>query len=188
MQDLLWLGHCGSYFPHGTNEKEPIGRVVIPNDTTVPAHQHFDHQLGGSELVDEYANHTRVVSRVRGNFCTAGHAVNQLSALRFLYELGINKMDGATDNMLRGMCEGTSGRKLRTCLTVQPPLFMYHRVAGPSNRMSDIQDKEVGYIQQPFTRNIRWATRVNLAKLVEGETDYIDLFEDGADRAELGFY
>ena len=177
--DLLWLGHCGSKFPPSNTGAMPISRAIIPNDHTVPEPQHIKMQFGTDELVEEYPPHTRVVSRAHENTCILAYGISQQGARRLLHELGLNKLDGNTDIMLRSICDGTNDRIMRTCLTVQPQIFQHHRPRGPKSRFSDITDHGSEYNQQTYTRNVRWSTRLNLPKLIEGDTDYIDLFEDG---------
>ncbi|ORY15689.1 hypothetical protein BCR34DRAFT_671977 [Clohesyomyces aquaticus] len=167
--------------------KTPLGRAVIPNDETVPEPQHLNMQFGNDELKKEYPAHTRVVSRARENVCTLGYAISLPGARRVLYELGVNKLTGPTDLALRSVCDGSHDRKSRTCLTVQPQLFQHHRPVGAMSTFSDISDHGEDYNHQAFTRNVRWSTRVNLPKLVDGETNYVDLFKDGEERIDFGF-
>ena len=86
--DLLWLGHCGTRFPRGTDENVPLGRIAIA-DTTVPEPRHLDMELGNDELSSEYPPHTRVVSRARVNTCSLAYGVSQPGARRLLYELAV---------------------------------------------------------------------------------------------------
>jgi hypothetical protein len=88
--------------------------------------------------------------------------------------------------MLRSVCDGVDGRPIRTCLTVQPQLFQHHRPVGAKSTFSDISDHGSEYNDRAFTKNIRWSTRVNFPKLVDGDVDYIDLFKDG-DESNIGF-
>ena len=186
--DILWLGHCGSRFPRASDQNVPLGRAVIYNDETVPEPQHIEMQFGDSELVQSYPAHTRVVSRAWMNTCTVGYAISLPGARRLLYELSVNKMNGPTDLMLRSVCHGSDGRPVHTCLTVQPQLFQHHRPVGAKSSFSDISDHGADYNEKAFTRNVRWSTHVNFRKLVDGSTDYIDLFKDG-EKADpnLGF-
>ncbi|KAK8253120.1 hypothetical protein HDK77DRAFT_170714 [Phyllosticta capitalensis] len=185
--DLFWLGHCGTRFPRSSDINAPLGRAVIKDDETVPEKQHIKMQFGNDELIQEYPAHTRVVSRARMNTCTLGYGISLPGARRLLYELGVRKMTGTTDMMFRSLCDGVDERKIRTCLTVQPQLFQHHRPVGAKSSFSDISDHGDDYNDQAFSRNIRWSTRLNLAKLVDGETDYIDLFKDGEGSTDLGF-
>ncbi|KAF2088231.1 glycosyltransferase family 25 protein [Saccharata proteae CBS 121410] len=185
--DMFWLGHCGSRFPRADDQNAPLGRAVLLNDETVPEQQHIDMQFGNTELETQYPAHTRVVSRARMNTCTLGYGLSLPGARRWLWELGLRKMTGTTDMMFRSMCDGVDDRSIRTCLTVQPQLFQHHRPVGPKSSFSDISDHGTAYNEQPFTRNVRWSTRVNFPKLVYGETDYIDLFRDGEPAKNLGF-
>ena len=179
--DLFWLGHCGSRFPRASDRNVPLGRAVIYDDETVPELQHVMMQFGDSELVQNYPAHTRVVSRAWMNTCTIGYAISLPGARRLLYELSVNKMTGATDMMFRSVCHGSEGRPMRTCLTVQPQLFQHHRPVGNKSSFSDISDHGTDYNEQAFTRNVRWSTRVNFRKLVDGSKDYIDQFKDGGE-------
>lgn len=176
--DLLWLGHCGCRFPLASDGNAPLGRVVITNDTTVPEQQHLNMELGTNDLLNQYPPHTRVVSRARVNSCSLAYAVSQPGARRILYELAVHKLSNANDIMLRFVCDGVDGRRLATCLTVQPQLFQHHRPRGPRAGFSDINDSDDGYNEKATTANIRWSVRSNFPKLVEGETDYYDSYPD----------
>lgn len=80
--------------------------------------------------------------------------------------------------MFRSICDGVDGRSLATCLTVQPQLFQHHRPVGPRSKFSDINDFGDGYNARAETTNIRWSTRRNFPKLINGETEYTDLYDD----------
>lgn len=178
--DLFWLGHCGCRFPRASDQNVPLGRAVIKNDETVPEKQHVAMQFGDTELVDTYPQHTRAVSRAWQNTCTVGYAISQLGARRLLYELSLNKMTGTTDMMFRSICHGSEDRAVRACLTVQPQLFQHHRPVGHKSDVSDISDHSAeGYNERAFTRNVRWSTKINIANLVNGSTEFIDQFRDG---------
>lgn len=184
--DMLWLGHCGTRFPRASDINAPLGRVLILNDTTVPEPQHLAMRFGNAELVNEYPPHTRVVSRARMNTCTLGYGLSLPGARRLLYELGIHKMTGTTDMMFRSVCDGVDGRPIRTCLTVQPQLFQHHRPVGVRSTFSDISVHGPELNERAYTKNIRWSTRLNFPRLVDGRTDYIDLFKDG-ETSDIGF-
>lgn len=169
--DLLWVGHCGSRFPRASDKNVPLGRAAIYDDETVPEPQHVTMQFGDSELVDTYPAHTRVVSRAWENTCTVGYGISLPGARRLLYELSVNKMTGPTDMMLRAVCDGSERRPVQTCLSVQPQLFQHHRPVGQTSSFSDISDHGDDYNEKAFTRNVRWSTRLNLRKLVDGLTD-----------------
>ncbi|KAK0291926.1 hypothetical protein LTR91_003629 [Friedmanniomyces endolithicus] len=185
--DIFWLGHCGARFPSASDKNTPIGRAVILNDVTVPEKQHIDEQYGDKQLIQQYPDHTRVVTRAHDNVCTLAYAISLPGARRVLYELGMHKMNGAYDIMLKEMCDGRNGRRIRTCLSVQPMLFQHHRPIAAKSSFSDIGKRGGGYSATAFTRNIRWSTRVNFPSLIEGEMDYTDLFRDGEPRPDLHF-
>ncbi|WPH04459.1 Hypothetical protein R9X50_00735000 [Acrodontium crateriforme] len=185
--DLLWLGHCGANLPRATDETTPLGRVIISNDETVPQPHHLNMQFGNRDLLDEYANHTRVVTRTRANTCILAYALSQTGARRMLHELGVSKMSYNADIMMRDMCDGLDGRKMQTCLTVHPQLFQHHRARGPKAAFSDIANHKGEYNDQAFTRNIRWSTRLNFQQLLDGTKDYVDLFRDNQKGPDIGF-
>jgi hypothetical protein len=176
--DILWLGHCGSRFPHASDINAPLGRIVLPNDPTVPEPQHLDMEFGGKELIQQCPAHTRVVSRARMNTCSLAYGISQPGARRILYELGVHKMSGPNDIMLRYVCDGVDGRQLGTCLTVQPQLFQHHRPVGLKAAFSDISDHGGGVNDRATTANIRWSVRLNFEKLVSGAKDWVDSYPD----------
>lgn len=120
------------------------------------------------------------------NTCTLGYGLSLPGARRLLYELGIHKMTGTTDMMFRSVCDGVDGRPIRTCLTVQPQLFQHHRPVGVRSTFSDISVHGPELNERAYTKNIRWSTRLNFPRLVDGRTDYIDLFKDG-ETSDIGF-
>ena len=176
--DVLWMGHCGCRFPQSSDINAPLARIVLPNDTTVPSKAHLDMEFGNNELLTQYPAHTRVVSRARVNTCSLAYAVSQSGARRLLYELAVHEMSDPMDLMLRYVCDGVRGRQMGTCFTVQPQLFQHHRPVGPRARFSDISDHGDGYNDRAVTTNIRWSSRLNLPRLVEGRIDYIDSYDD----------
>jgi hypothetical protein len=176
--DLLWLGHCGCLFPRASDEIVSLGRAIIPNDETVPEPHQLNMQFGDGALVTQYPAHTRIVSRASVNTCSLGYGISLPGARRILYELALHKMTGPTDMMHRSVCEGSEGRPLRICLTVQPQLFQHHRPVGPRSSFSEISDQGDEYNKRAHTLNVRWSIRLNFPKLVDGQTDYIDLYRD----------
>lgn len=184
--DMLWLGHCGTYFPGAANINRPLGRVVLLDDQTVPEPQHVGFLFGNETLLRDYPPHTRVVSRANRNICTFGYALSLPGARRLLYELGVRRIDEPTDIEMRSFCDGDQ-RPVASCLTVQPELFQHHRPKGRSASFSDIGFHGEGVNEKAFTRNIRWSTRLNMEKLMSGETDYIDLFRDGEPFVDYGW-
>ncbi|KAF2142941.1 glycosyltransferase family 25 protein [Aplosporella prunicola CBS 121167] len=184
--DLFWLGHCGCRFPRPSDRNAPLGRAIIAHDETVPEPEHVDIQFGSEELVRKYPAHTRVVSRARMNSCALGYGISLPGARRLLYEFDVHEVNTA-DMVLRSMCDGGDGRPSRACLTVQPELFQLHRPVGSRSRWGDVLGHGSGYSEQTVTRNIRWSTRANLRKLVDGETDYIEQFKDKEQTSKLGY-
>ena len=177
--DLLWLGHCGARFSRATDRNVPLGRAVIYDDETVPEPQHIKMQFGDTELVEDYPPYTRVVSSAWENVCTLGYGLSLLGARRLLYELSVHKMTAPTDISFRSVCGGLDERPVRSCLTVQPQIFQHHRPIGSKASFSDISTHDTEHNERAFTRNVRWSTRLNFPKLIDGLTDYIDLLKDG---------
>lgn len=176
--DVLWIGHCGSHFPLRSDQGKALGRAVLHDDETVPEKQHVNMQLGSNELIKQYPPHTRVTHMSSRTMCTLAYAVSQPGARAILWELGVSDLHGSYDNSLREICDGKQGRRARTCYSVQPQLFNHHRPKGNRGSFSDISGMG-GYNEQPYTRNVRWSTRLNFPRLVSGRTDWIDLFMDG---------
>jgi hypothetical protein len=185
--DILWLGHCAMRAPNtltpenaSKSAQVPKGLVVHSHDPTVPQTQHLHNFFGDSSysLVATYPNHTRIIHHFMGGWCSLAYAVTQTGARKLLYELGVTRISDTFDNMLREVCQGTDGRGKLMCLTVQPPLFEHYRAEGSTGKMSDITDHGDEVIERGYTENIRLSTRVNLAKLINGETDYVDQWED----------
>lgn len=171
--DLFWIGHCGCRFPQNSDQNVPLGRAVIMDDETVPGHKNLDMEFGDHQLLDQYPERTRVVSRARVNTCTLGYGISQQGARRMLFELGYRKISGPTDMMFRSVCDGVDGRDLAICLTVQPQLFNHHRPVGFKKSDISKDEESTPYNSVAYSTNIKWATRVNFQKLVNGETDYI---------------
>lgn len=176
--DLLWPGHCGSRFPRASDGNIPLARVVMENDGTVPEPRHLNMEYGDDELLNAYPAHTRVVSRARANSCSLAYAVSQHGARRMLYELGINRSTSPGDVTLRLTCDGEGGAVPAICLTVQPQLFQHHRPRGSRAAFSDVDDYGEGFNAVAATANVRWSTRLNLGRLVSGDTSVVDQFPD----------
>jgi hypothetical protein len=178
--DVLWLGHCGTRFPENEKDKTtPRGRAILFGDETVPETQHLALQYAPDDLITKYPNHTRVIHHTAENVCSLAYAVTQKAARQILYQFGVKEMTGPFDIELRQYCDGLDGRKLRSCYTAQPTYFQHHRAVGSKSAYSDInQESNDDYNDHPYTYNIRWSTKINLEKLVEGETDFIDGWPD----------
>jgi hypothetical protein len=181
--DMLWLGHCGTRFPDKERDRNlPRGRVLLA-DETVPASQHVSLQFGTDELVTRYANHTRAVHHTAEGVCSLAYAVTQRAARQILYDLGLKKLRGPFDIMLREYCDGLQGRKVRNCYTAQPQYFQHHRPIGYKSKNSDINgvgDGDDEFNPNAHTFNIRWSTRMNMQRLVDGDTDFEDQWPDDA--------
>ena len=171
--DVLWLGHCGMELP------EAGGVVVHEHDVTVPEQRYLQSwDVNEVTPLQAYPSHTRVVMRQRAGVCSLAYAVSQSGARQILYSLGLRRLDKAFDLMLRDWCEGTNGYESHVCLGVLPQLFDHYRRAGPPNIDSDISPPNQAYRDQPFTLNIRWSVRMNMNKILRGDTTYDDQYPD----------
>ncbi|KAI1277497.1 hypothetical protein F5Y07DRAFT_363145 [Xylaria sp. FL0933] len=176
--DVLWLGHCGMHFPFKDGKLIPKGRVV-QTDQTVPQQQHLWTVSDFNDLKDQYPNHTRVTHHTQEGICSLAYAINQRSARKLLYEVGLKRVNTAFDIMLRWFCEGAGNpnRGYHNCLTTQPSLFQIHLPAGPKKSNSDIADHGQGD-QEKKTEIIRWSVRMNTEALLDGRTDFVDQYPD----------
>lgn len=176
--DLLWLGHCGADLPEDGGHI-PIGRAVY-HDETVPPIEKLKIRRRFREQLQEFGNETRIVSHTNDNLCSIAYAISQKGARKFLYEMGIKRLDAAADLMIAWLCDGVHGRPMHKCLTVNPQLFNQHRAAGPMNKASNIQSYK-GTIKHASTENIMYGTKVNFEPLLKGSTDHTDYIEWGHD-------
>lgn len=166
-----------------------MGRAIVLHDETVPEPQHIEMQFADHQLQQDYPPHTRLVARAHKNTCSIGYALSQQGARRFLYTLGLVHIWGPTDMSIDAFCDGSPefGVPPHICLTPRPQIFQHHRPVGKKATFSDISTHGDEINKQAFTRNIRWSTRLNIEKLLTGETDYVDLFQDGAPAHDYGW-
>jgi len=87
---------------------------------------------------------------------------------------------------MRQLCDGADGRVPMTCLSVQPALIGQYRPVGDRSSFSDISGVWHGNNKLAHTLNVRWGTRQNFAKLITGDTDYVDIYKDGAEKVDTG--
>lgn len=172
--DLLWLGHCGMELSASTEAK-----VVHKNDQTVPEKNHL-RSFDSNQVtpLQSYPHHTRITTHAHEGTCSLAYAVSQKGAQKLLNNIGLQKLDGPFDNMIKGWCDGLNFPKVQRCFGVIPQLFDHHRSAGPLNKDSDISDPREGVREESITLNIRWSVRKNIEKLLEGQTDYNDQYPD----------
>lgn len=172
--DVLWLGHCGSCIA------TPARTVVFDNDHTVPEiDKIFSFDNEERTFLQRFPQHTRVVTKVYDTTCSLAYAVSQKGARALLFELGLSKLNGPFDTMLREFCQGKSAHVQHRCVTVLPQLFEHHRRAVLPASDSDISFLPGEVRDKASTQNIRWSVRLNMEKLLRGETDYDDQWPDG---------
>ena len=171
--DVLWLGHCGMDISSSQS------MVIHENDHTVPEVQHL--KIWDEEAVSplkDYPPHTRLVVTQKEGVCSLAYAVSQAGARKLLFRIGLERLEFPFDIMLRQFCEGTNGEEEHVCLSVLPQLFDHHRRVGPETADSDINTGTDEYRRKAYTYNIRQSVRMNLAKLLKGDTDYFDQWPD----------
>ncbi|KAJ9611582.1 hypothetical protein H2200_004766 [Cladophialophora chaetospira] len=173
--DVLWFGHCGMQI------SDQSSTVIHEDDETVPEVRYL-HSWDKNEVspLADYRPHTRVIGEQHEGVCSLAYAVSQAGARGLLNSLGLKRMDNAFDLMLREWCEGIHEDRTHRCIGVLPQLFDHYRPKGPSEIDSDISTPNGGYRSQPFTENIRWSVRLNMDKLLRGETDYNDQWPDSS--------
>jgi hypothetical protein len=180
--DLLWPGHCGTRFPEKDRDPQlPRARAVLVNDITVPETQHIAVGWGNDLIKLQYPNHTRIVHHTAENVCSLVYAVTQRAARQILWKLSLDQLSGPIDISLRNYCDGQDKGRVRNCYTLQPPYFDHHRPIGSTSKYSDINEHDETpqeYNAKAHTYNIRWSMRMNLEKLVEGETNFADQYPD----------
>ncbi|ETI22958.1 hypothetical protein G647_04753 [Cladophialophora carrionii CBS 160.54] len=171
--DLLWLGHCGMQIQGGSNV------VVIEDEDTVPEAQ-FVRTWDSTERspLEEYPAHSRIVFHTDDCVCSIGYAVTQSGARQLLNSLGLHRLNAPVDIMLREWCGGREGDDPHVCVGTLPTVFASHRPAGSTAGDSDMGTPADGFRDRGFTQNIRWSVRMNMDKIVRGETDYEDQFPD----------
>jgi hypothetical protein len=171
--DLLWLGHCGMQIQQGSNV------VVIENEDTVPEAQ-FVHTWNSEERspLEDYPAHSRIVFRTDDCVCSIAYAVTQRAARQLLNSLGLHRLNNPVDIMLREWCLGVEGDDPHVCVGTLPTAFASHRPAGSTAGDSDMGTPAEGFRDRGFTQNIRWSVRMNMDKILRGDTDYEDQFPD----------
>ncbi|MCJ1419416.1 hypothetical protein MMC32_005771 [Xylographa parallela] len=160
--DILWLGYChGPWSPAPGGQ--PKDQVIQFADATVPTR----YGLG------TYPPQTRVWKHASDPICSLGYAVSQRGARNLLYEAGLVSFDKPFDILLLDFCQRYN------CLLTQPQLFNHWRKPGKISCDSDISPAGDGpEPQQDWTPTIRQSARLNMKKLLEGDTNYDDQLPD----------
>lgn len=162
--DVLWPGHCGGHPVVGDNRQ-----YVIPNDPTVPPKEH-QHPL--ADALVNMPEGTRVVHRAGEPICTFAYAISYEGAQKVIAEVAMVGTPVSFDNDLAFMCRD---RVLDVrCYMAEPSLFVHHRPAGNVAKDSDLVANDGAAVREKgSTENIAISARLNLRKLMVGETDYV---------------
>ncbi|MCJ1369198.1 hypothetical protein MMC20_000407 [Loxospora ochrophaea] len=169
--DLLWVGLCHDGIPKKDGEDKRV--FVIEGDETSVVHKKL--HMNNPEILENYPEHSRIVHMVGGPICTFGYALSRTGAQKVLYALSVKELKGIFDNALSWWCTGhTQDSK---CISAQPTYFYQHRFAGGKGKSSDIHPNDPPK-QKGETWNIRYSARLNMEKLMLGQTDYEDSYPD----------
>ncbi|KAI9842556.1 MAG: hypothetical protein M1837_007069 [Sclerophora amabilis] len=168
--DMLWLGHCSA----SVNSADPR-KYVIPHDKTVAPPKNRVN-FGAIPDMSAWPNNTRIVFEAEAGVCLYGYALSLRGAQKFLYYLSLHPFNTAVDLGIREMCQDRS-RDFR-CVAVFPQLVDSHKAAGPQSRDSDIGKPPDENREKGFTYNIKYSTRLNWNKLMNGQSDYDAQFDD----------
>ncbi|EME82136.1 glycosyltransferase family 25 protein [Pseudocercospora fijiensis CIRAD86] len=137
--DLLYLGHCGDFFP--SQRWKGIPHLTFPDSTLpVPENLHPYTQKFLSSI--DIPAQNRLVHQTTFPLCTFGYAVTRASAKRLVHELANREPDGgclAYDIRIHEICRDNPDFK---CLTVNPELM--HHVDAESEIGNVDQGREHG--------------------------------------------
>lgn len=184
--DVLWIGHCGEPFPEllDENKRKPEDhpgiqymkrKYAIVNDMTVPPPERT------TGMIDFHAYpYTRFVHISAAPICTFAYALSQAGARKVLFDLSVDRLDGAFDNALANLCKRSVSsvgedypgidRGLNTkCISVTPPVFFHHKARGRVSGDSDIQNiGSSDFREKGTTENIMWSARNNIRNMIMG--------------------
>ena len=172
--DLLWTGHCGAGPAPWTDR-----RYVIPFDPTVvpPAARIAFGTPDMSRWEDKDGNHTRIIYPAFAGTCTASYAISLRGARKALYKLSMQPNSYAVNIGLRTLCQDKDfGFR---CVAPYPSIVGWYRPAGNSSQYSDIEAYD-GITEVGQANGLMFSTRVNIDRLLKGETSFKSSFPDVA--------
>ena len=170
--DMLWLGHCSSR-PSQKDKR----KFVMEKGPAVP----LPHRRVNYDVVpdmSDYTNDTRIVYATEGGVCTYAYAVSYSGAQKLLR--GLADVTSAIDLELREMCY-SKGLK---CVGVFPQLFGEYKPVGATVKDSDIGQWGGDFREKGFSYNVVFDARLNVDKLLNGETDYESQWPEDLDYLE----
>ena len=174
--DVLWVGLC-----HDSLPEDDLRVYVVTNDQSVPLVKHL--LMNNPEMLEAYPPHSRIIHMAGGPICTYAYAVSLRGAQKILYALSVKELRGIFDNALAWWCQKNDQAGL--CISANPTYFYSHLFAGGAGKSSDINVAGPKF-DKAETKNIRWSTRLNIEKMLRGESNYIDSYPDEAEgRAEI---
>ena len=184
----------------------PRGHVIFEDDTTPDVS--YRHNYNDKDIMPfrsypgKSDTHTRIFHHAMDGRCATAYAVSHRGARKLLFQAGVQSREEPFDFMLQRFCgsdptsttkdyerdrdlaEKLRQRQRNICLTVQPPLFGQTKLEEATKDGDDkkgIFGNLLGWgkdLDQASTVNVRQSIRLNLRKLVNGETDYTDQWPD----------
>ena len=174
--DVLWVGHCVD----SLDPTDPRTFVIEGDVSAADPRQLFKSNEEIPSWIADLPPHSRIVHNAKTPICTFAYAVSRRGAQRLLYNLAVNELQGNFDNALAWMCQAKAmGAR---CLSVYPSLFHQHRAAGIAGKNSDNLDS-TPELTEAHTDRIQWPTKMNIEKLLRGETNFVDQFPDKPEAA-----
>lgn len=158
---------------HGLTDR----RYVVPFDSTVvpPAARiafRTPDMLRGEE---KDGNHTRVIYPAFSGTCTASLAISLRGARKALYKLSMQPNSYPVDIGLRTLCQGKDFGF--TCVAPYPSIIGWYRPAGNTSQYGDIETYG-GIAEEGQANGLMFSTRVNIDRLLKGETSFKSSFPD----------
>jgi hypothetical protein len=170
--DILHIGHCGQH----TRLKDRRRFAVERGPTITPPSRRWSY--GGIPDITGFADDTRVVYTSESGLCTSSSAVSNRGARKLLTALG--DANRPLDMMLQQLCSD----KTVDCIGVWPAIIGVHKAAGLQMKDSDIVEEGDDFREKGFTHNIVFDVRMNLDKLMNGQTDFRAQFPEDLEKLE----
>lgn len=161
--DILWLGNCAA-----KADESDSRRWIIEDDSTTDP---LPLRMYGIGPDDNYWNSsTRLVFSQSYGVCTTSYAVSLAGAKKMLYHLSMSPFNSPIDLGLSELCE--KKKSSFTCVGVWPPMIGVFRPEGKASGASDIETTENDHFEPAYAERIIFSTRLNMDRLLRGETRF----------------
>ncbi|KFA45886.1 hypothetical protein S40293_11406 [Stachybotrys chartarum IBT 40293] len=168
--DILWLGHCGDWFPETLYENQDLDKAaesrisakyIIPIDPTVPPL----HKLSGRINWLEWEPQTHFIHRSAAPLCSFAYAVTQEAARKLLYAMSVDGLHTDFLHSLSRVCQGsvrgfaTKQTKVNyglRCVSVNPTMIFHHKPRGLMEGDTDANTYGIngGVREEGFTESV----------------------------------